>query len=74
LVLGVDDAAITNAAMDVDKVGIDCPLGGPDDFLLFLQEHHAGHVVPRGSGRSGLAAPACPPSTDRAVRESTWLS
>jgi hypothetical protein len=22
-----------------------CPLGWPDDFLLFLQEHYAGHVV-----------------------------
>jgi hypothetical protein len=45
LVLDVDDAAITNAATDADKLGIDCPLGWPDDFLLFLQEHHAGEVV-----------------------------
>jgi hypothetical protein len=45
LVLDVDDAAVTNAATDADKLGIDCPLGWPDDFLLFLHEHHAGHFV-----------------------------
>jgi hypothetical protein len=61
--------------MDADKLGIDCPLGWPDDFLLFPQEHHSGHVgapqeVAGRDWRRKLAYRA----TDRAVRERTGLS
>jgi predicted nuclease with RNAse H fold len=70
LVLDVDDAAITKAATEADKLGIDCPLGWPDDFLLFLQEHHAGQDVAGRDWRRKLAYRA----TDRAVRERTGLT
>ena len=75
LVLDVDDAAITNAATDADKLGIDCPLGWPDDFLLFLQEHHAGHVVaPQEVAGRDWRRKLAYRATDRAVRERTGLT
>jgi hypothetical protein len=75
LVLEVDDAAITNAATDADKLGIDCPLGWPDDFLLFLQEHHAGHVVaPQEVAGRDWRRKLAYRATDRAVRERTGLT
>jgi predicted nuclease with RNAse H fold len=75
LVLDVDDAAITNAATDADKLGIDCPLGWPDDFLLFLQEHHAGHVVaPQEVAGRDWRRKLAYRATDRVVRERTGLT
>ena len=75
LVLEVDDAAITNAATDADKLGIDCPLGWPDDFLLFLQEHHAGQLVaPQEVGGQDWRRKLAYRATDRAVRERTGLT
>jgi predicted nuclease with RNAse H fold len=75
LVLDVDDAAITNAATDADKLGIDCPLGWPDDFLVFLQEHHAGHVVaPQEVAGRDWRRKLAYRATDRAVRERTGLT
>ena len=68
--LNVDDAAITNAATDADKLGIDCPLGWPDDFLVFLQEHHAGHVVaPQEVADRDWRRKLAYRATDRVVRE-----
>jgi len=46
LSLGVDDAGIAGAALSAAKLGLDCPLGWPDDFLRFLQAYQAGRVVP----------------------------
>lgn len=43
--LGVDDALILRTAASVDKLGIDCPLGWPDDFVRFITAHHYGHVT-----------------------------
>jgi predicted nuclease with RNAse H fold len=37
--LGVDDALIVGAAGSVDKVGIDCALGWPDEFVSFVSAH-----------------------------------
>jgi predicted nuclease with RNAse H fold len=75
LVLDVDDAAITNAATHADKLGIDCPLGWPDDFLVFLQEHHAGHVVaPQEVAGRDWRRKLAYRATDRAVRERTGLT
>jgi hypothetical protein len=75
LVLDVDDAAIANAATDADNLGIDCPLGWPDDFLLFLQEHHAGHVVaPQEVASRDWRRKLAYRATDRAVRERTGLT
>lgn len=45
LLLGADDEDILNSISGVDVLGIDCPLGWPDDFVAFVQAHHSGHVV-----------------------------
>lgn len=39
LSLGVDDAQITEAAAEVEKIGIDCAFGWPDEFVSFVAEH-----------------------------------
>lgn len=43
--LGVDDAMIVGAASGVDKLGIDCALGWPDEFVEFVRAH-AGFETP----------------------------
>ncbi|WP_213816871.1 DUF429 domain-containing protein [Glaciihabitans sp. dw_435] len=37
--LGVDDPRIVEAAATVDKLGIDCALGWPDEFVAFVTAH-----------------------------------
>ncbi|RZU66035.1 uncharacterized protein DUF429 [Microterricola gilva] len=39
LAVGVDDAAIVDAAEQVDSMGIDCAFGWPDDFVAFVSGH-----------------------------------
>jgi predicted nuclease with RNAse H fold len=39
---GVTDDDIVAAVRGVDKLGIDCPLGWPDDFIAFITAHAAG--------------------------------
>src|SRR5664279_3423104 len=57
LSLGVDDAGIAEAAQSVAKLGLDCPLGWPDDFLRFLQAHQAGRVVaPQEENRAAVSS------------------
>ena len=69
LSVGIDDDFIVAAASDFDKVGVDCPLGWPDDFAQFIAAHHATQS-PRDLGLRGadwrrqLAYRA----TDRTVR------
>ena len=41
---GSDDDAVVDLAGRVDRLGIDCPLGWPDDFVAFLQAHASGAV------------------------------
>jgi predicted nuclease with RNAse H fold len=73
--LGIHDTDITDAAQDADKLGIDCPLGWPDDFLRFLQEHHAGHVVaPQDLAGRDWRRKVAYRATDRAVKERTGLT
>jgi predicted nuclease with RNAse H fold len=73
--LGIQDTDITDAARDADKLGIDCPLGWPDDFLRFLQEHHAGHVVaPQDLAGRDWRRKVAYRATDRAVKERTGLT
>jgi predicted nuclease with RNAse H fold len=43
--LGVDDEQVLEATTRAEVIGVDCPLGWPDDFVSFLVEHHDGHVV-----------------------------
>jgi hypothetical protein len=37
-----DDDAIVDLVQDAVKIGIDCPLGWPDDFVDFVTAHRAG--------------------------------
>jgi predicted nuclease with RNAse H fold len=42
LVVGATDELITQAVMDADKAGIDCPLGWPEKFVEFISAHTLG--------------------------------
>jgi predicted nuclease with RNAse H fold len=46
VVVGVEDVSIVRMADQVDVVGVDCPLGWPDDFVDFLAAHHRGARLP----------------------------
>jgi len=39
LSVGVSDDAIVAASVDVDKIGIDCAFGWPDEFVAFVAAH-----------------------------------
>ncbi|MGI4894546.1 MAG: DUF429 domain-containing protein [Janthinobacterium lividum] len=49
LQLGATDSDIVEVALAVDKVGIDCPLGWPDDFISFITAHADERVDPTTS-------------------------
>ena len=73
--LGVGDAAIGEVALVAVKLGLDCPLGWPDDFVAFLNEHQDGHVVaPRDVAGKDWRRRLAYRATDRAVREATGLT
>jgi predicted nuclease with RNAse H fold len=70
--LGVGDEQIVLASRGVDKLGIDCALGWPDEFVAFVAEHSAllqdGPVVDGGiDWRRTLAYR----ETDREVHRTT---
>lgn len=69
LLLGASDADVVAAASGAGRVGIDCALGWPDEFVAFVSAHAEGDVAPDGGGdwRRTLAYRA----TDRVVRERT---
>lgn len=72
--VGVSDQQIVKAIAEVDKVGLDCPLGWPEPFVAFLAAHRAGHVPPPPEGdgaewRRRLAFRL----TDEVVRRETGL-
>lgn len=49
-----NDATILAAMEQADKVGIDCPLGWPDEFIRFITAHQAGAVpLPPGGPGTG---------------------
>ncbi len=75
LSLGVDDASIAEAATTAAVLGLDCPLGWPEDFLRFLRAHHAGHfVAPQDVAGRDWRRRLAYRATDRAVRETTGLT
>ena len=75
LSLGVDDADIAEAALSAAKLGLDCPLGWPDDFLRFLQAHQAGRAVaPQEVAGRDWRRRLAYRATDRVVREVTGLT
>jgi predicted nuclease with RNAse H fold len=45
LVVGARDELITQAVIEADKAGIDCPLGWPETFVKFISAHHTGNVI-----------------------------
>jgi predicted nuclease with RNAse H fold len=50
-------------------VGVDCPLGWPDEFVSFLVEHHDGHVVaPQDVAGKAWRRRLAYRATDRAVQ------
>lgn len=69
--VGVSDADIVAAAEQVDKLGIDCAFGWPDDFVAFVRDHaDLRHASPPDGGiewRRRLAYR----ETDRVVRSRT---
>lgn len=69
LMLDVDDDAIVEVTRRVAALGLDCPLGWPDDFLEFVQAHHAGTSWRRRTSRAGTGAAGwrIAPRTGRSV-------
>jgi hypothetical protein len=74
LVVGATDELITQAVMEADKAGIDCPLGWPEKFVEFISVHHTGNVVVPAevAGRDWRRTLAYR-ATDKAVRDITHL-
>lgn len=72
LTLGAADDVIARAALHVDKLGIDCALGWPDDFVQFVVAHHEGRELdPAIDGGIDWRRTLAYRETDRVVRERT---
>jgi predicted nuclease with RNAse H fold len=72
--VGVTDAEILSAVRDVDKLGIDCPLGWPDEFVEFFHQHHQGHAAgPEDVAGRDWRRRLAYRTTDRAVRAAIGL-
>ncbi|MET4638783.1 DUF429 domain-containing protein [Mycetocola sp. 2940] len=70
--LGVDDTVIAGMAGGVDKLGIDCALGWPDEFVSFIAEHASRNVGPfRIDGGMDWRRTLAYRETDREVRRLT---
>lgn len=70
--LGVGDAQIAAAAGRVDKVGIDCALGWPDEFVSFVTAHaNRDADFPRFDGGMDWRRTLAYRETDREVRRQT---
>lgn len=71
----VDDDAILQVARTVEKFGIDCPLGWPRDFLVFLVAHDSGHApVPADVTTRDWRRRLAYRDTDRAIRTATGIT
>jgi len=71
LQLGVSDEAIVDAAGRVDKVGIDCALGWPRDFIDFVVATADPNTFPDVDGGMAWRRRLAYRETDRHVREIT---
>jgi predicted nuclease with RNAse H fold len=74
LVVGATDELITQAVIEADKAGIDCPLGWPETFVKFISAHHTGNVIVPAE----VAGPAWQSTlayrvTDKSVHDTTGL-
>ena len=72
LELGVSDVPIVEAALSVDKIGIDCALGWPQDFVDFMVSH-ANIIASETDVDGGMdwRRRLAYRETDRVVREQT---
>lgn len=69
---GVADAPIVEATLWVDKIGIDCALGWPRDFVDFVVSHaNVSEPVPDVDGGMNWRRRLAYRETDRVVREQT---
>lgn len=72
LSLGVKDDQLVAAAGRVDKFGIDCALGWPEEFRLFLEGHSRLHLEPQNfDGRMDWRRQLSYRVTDREVHALT---
>ncbi|MET0715045.1 MAG: DUF429 domain-containing protein [Mycetocola sp.] len=71
LQLGVDDARIVETAVRVDKLGIDCAFGWPDEFVGFLTAHANHETSPRVDGGMDWRRTLAYRETDREIRRRT---
>ena len=70
--LGVDDESALRIALSVEKIGIDCALGWPKEFVAFLNEHQDVSAKPTPfDGGSNLRRRLAHRETDRSVHEIT---
>lgn len=67
--LNVDDAEITLVADEVTKIGIDCALGWPDDFVTFVMNHANLSTPQTPDGGMDWRRTLAFRETDRNVRE-----
>jgi hypothetical protein len=68
--VGVDDDFIVANVREAEKLGIDCPLGWPIEFVDFVQRHSSGDNT-EVSGDMDSRRRLAYRETDRAVREVT---
>ncbi|MBM2618759.1 DUF429 domain-containing protein [Actinoplanes sp. LDG1-06] len=71
--LGVSDEELLDAVREVDKAGLDCPLGWPSAFVDFVAAQRKGHSTPVAADaawRRTLAYRV----TDQAVRKEAGLN
>ncbi|MFI7543342.1 DUF429 domain-containing protein [Actinoplanes sp. NPDC049599] len=74
LTVPADDDVIVALAGRADKIGIDCPLGWPDDFVSFVTAHRTGVVaVPAGVEGKEWRRRLAWRHTDEVVRTLTGL-
>ncbi len=72
LTCGVNDEVIVEASQDVSKIGIDCALGWPRDFVDFLVQHsQVRDVLDEVDGGMNWRRKLSYRETDRHVREFT---
>lgn len=71
LQLGVEDEVIVQYALDSDKIGIDCALGWPKDFVQFLNAHSTNNPDANPSGDIDWRRRLSFRETDRQVRAIT---
>jgi len=73
---GADDNVILDSMANADKVGLDCPLGWPEDFVAFISRHHrrAPVPVPPGYPAGGWKRRLTLRVTDEVVRNEMGLT